>query len=408
MNLERTKPEQLAAGVMDYMPSQSAVAHEYAERLNAALARLGLTDRMTLPPAPNTAIDELPAVVDVPLRKTLSVLMGKAQQGDASALATLEWTAQVAESIFAGLHARDFAGDRPLALPSHESLATLSQGVDALLPRKISNGAWSLLADGTPSDGIDDGMSLVRLFCTDAFDSVTELKDDNEGWVCNKENYISKLVATFPNAEKLTIQSGQIIAVEKGGIISTLKEFNAPKVKSIVGAMQISIPNGIINAPLLETLTLSGYNNGWVGPMAKEIYMPKVTHITGYNRYFQGNTIIMQKWVLGTLKQLGWSQWGWTGSERADDLIHFEIGKGTAISLNFNFWTASNILSDSERLPIFLSNFKTYIAERVEDRTGKAALTLTLSAAVYEALEAQEGQTIIATLTNKNWTVASA
>lgn len=73
MNLERTKPETLAAGVMDYMPSQSAVAHEYAERLNAALARLGLTDRLTLPSAPATAIDELPAVVDVPLRKTLSV-----------------------------------------------------------------------------------------------------------------------------------------------------------------------------------------------------------------------------------------------------------------------------------------------------------------------------------------------
>ena len=184
MNLERTKPETLAAAALDLTPSQSLAAHDYAERLNAALARLGLTDRLTLPPAPNTAIDELPAVVDVPLRKTLSVLMGKAQQGDASALATLEMAAQVMESIFAGLHAR--ASVYPLALPSHESLATLSQGVDALLPRKISNGAWSLLADGTPSDGIDDGMSLVRLLCSDAADSVTELKDDNEGWVWNK------------------------------------------------------------------------------------------------------------------------------------------------------------------------------------------------------------------------------
>ena len=210
MNLERTKPETLAAGVMDYMP-QSLAAHEYAERLNAALARLGLTDRLTLPPAPNTAIDELPAVVDVPLRKTLSVLMGKAQQGDASALATLEWTAQVAESIFAGLHARDFAGDRPLDLPSHESLATLSQGVDALLPRKISNGAWSLLADGTPSDGIDDGVSLVRLFCTDAIDSVTELKDDNEGWVMNAVNYAcDKLASLFANLSKVTINCKKI------------------------------------------------------------------------------------------------------------------------------------------------------------------------------------------------------
>ena len=56
----------------------------------------------------------------------------------------------------------------------------------------------------------------------------------------------------------------------------------------------------------------------------------------------------------------------------------------------------------------FLSNFQTYIADRVADRTGQTALTLTLSAAVYETLQAQEGQTILATLTNKNWTVASA
>ena len=207
MNLERTKPETLAAGVMDYMP-QSLAAHEYAERLNAALARLGLTDRLTLPPAPNTAIDELPGVVDVPLRKTLSVLMGKAQQGDASALATLEMVAQLAESIFAGLHAR--ASVYPLALPSHESLATLSQGVDALLPRKISNGAWSLLADGTPSDGIDDGVSLVRLLCSSAADSVTELKDDNEGWTFSVSNELLTLMRQFLKLERVTFGCKEI------------------------------------------------------------------------------------------------------------------------------------------------------------------------------------------------------
>lgn len=56
----------------------------------------------------------------------------------------------------------------------------------------------------------------------------------------------------------------------------------------------------------------------------------------------------------------------------------------------------------------FLWNFQTYIADRVADRTGQGALTLTLSSAVYGVLQNQEGQTILATLTNKNWTVAQA
>jgi hypothetical protein len=44
----------------------------------------------------------------------------------------------------------------------------------------------------------------------------------------------------------------------------------------------------------------------------------------------------------------------------------------------------------------------------VEDMTGKVTLTLTLSSVVYAALEAQEGQTILGTLTSKNWNVAQA
>lgn len=185
MNIEQTKPEQLAAGVMDYTPSHSVVAQQYAERLNAALARLGLTDRVELGSAAEHAIPELPAVVDVPLRKTLSVLMGKATQGDGSALATLEYTAQIMEQIFAWIEARNFAGDRPLVLPSSKTLATLPEGVNALLPRKISNGAWEHFPDGTPSDGIEDGVSLVRLLC-DSRIQPTELIDDNIGWVMDK------------------------------------------------------------------------------------------------------------------------------------------------------------------------------------------------------------------------------
>lgn len=464
MNLERTKPETLAAGVMDYMPSQSAVAHEYAERLNAALARLGLTDRLTLPPAPNTAIDELPAVVDVPLRKTLSVLMGKAQQGDASALATLEWTAQVAESIFAGLHARDFAGDRPLALPSHESLATLSQGVDALLPRKISNGAWSLLSDGTPSDGIQDGMSLVRLLCSSAADSVTELKDDNEGWVMTKALPWS----TFPNVTKATLNcvDASIIIARANDVLT---EIHLPHLKTVKGSIGIvaNCPNiEILDLPNLETLQCTqhsySYDDVILGKIKgqREMVFPKLkSAYSTENCYtifnfteceilrfpeleyipYIGNA----RWIDGmdNLKELHMpkfkkvqSKAGWptlVGSTMANlhtivlgkiednlrqqnsdvsmivggaNLIHIEIGEGVAVSFNLNQWNPTSVLSDSERLTEFLSNFKTYIAERLSEQG--SGLTITLSQAVRDAIEGDP--TIAQIITSKGWTISPA
>lgn len=89
-----------------------------------------------------------------------------------------------------------------------------------------------------------------------------------------------------------------------------------------------------------------------------------------------------------------------------DNCIHLEFGEGTNVSLLLNNWSPTTAIA--EHLDEFLYNFQTYIADRVADRTGQSALTLTLSSAVYAALEAQEGQTILATLTSKNWTVASA
>ena len=61
-------------------------------------------------------------------------------------------------------------------------------------------------------------------------------------------------------------------------------------------------------------------------------------------------------------------------------------------------------MSMKNNLEQFLSNFLHFIAERVAEGN----YTLTLSAAVYAALEEQEGQTILALLNTKGWTVASA
>ena len=317
MNLDRIKPETLAAGVMDYMP-QSLAAHEYAERVNAALARLGLTDRLTLPPAPNTAIDELPAVVDVPLRKTLSVLMGKAQQGDASALATLEWTAQVAGRIFAGLHAR--ASVYPLALPSHESLATLSQGVDALLPRKISTG-WSvasLLADPT-CDGIDDGVSLVRLFCTDAIDSVTELKDDNEGWVWNK-------ALNFTNLKYIVANCIDILNIGNTSSLyqSSEAELHCPKVEST------DMSNNSAPPLRVSRMYFEGYKRGQY----------RIAGSSSWNNTITTYLYIGCKGEKSDLIRFWSYDDGNTFKNHAPNLVDVEIGEGACQNLNLHGLTS--------------------------------------------------------------------
>lgn len=432
MNLDRIKPETLAAAALDLTPSQSLAAHEYSEQLNAALARLGLTDRLTLPPAPNTAIDELPAVVDVPLRKTLSVLMGKAQQGDASALATLEWTAQVAESIFAGLHARDFAGDRPLALPSHESLATLSQGVDALLPRKISNGAWSLLADGTPSDGIDDGVSLVRLLCSDAADSVTELKDDNEGWV------MTKALPSLPNLEKVQLNC---VEMNNTRIVAptTITHLSMPFLKkaiydtSIVSYQNQGFVQDLscesVEFPSLVYVYVNGYGTFlsrfnqlkvarfpmlksfemlWQGgivaecALVEEIYMPVfdrfITSADGRNKLVI-DCPQLRKVVLGANVMTNKEYKTFVG---CPNLSHLEILNEVKESMFLSSWNPTTALA--ERLPEFLSNFKTYIAKRLSEQG--SGLTLTLSKEVYDVISADNE--IITIIHNKGWNIAQA
>ena len=162
-------------------------------------------------------------------------------------------------------------------------------------------------------------------------------------------------------------------------------------------------------------------------PILEELHMPVFRRINSYNvsnPSMIGNCPMLKKVILGAL-DVSMVQRGksllFSGCPR---VVHFEIGNSTNVSLNLNLWNPTMALrtdtdvedyvdlredmSFANNLEQFLYNFQTYLVDRLADRTGQSALTLTLSAEVYAALEAQEGQTILATLTNKNWTVASA
>ena len=69
---------------------------------------------------------------------------------------------------------------------------------------------------------------------------------------------------------------------------------------------------------------------------------------------------------------------------------------------NLSSWNPTTALA--ERLPEFLSNFKTYIAQRLTDKG--SGLTLTLSQAVRDAI--QQDPDIVNIITSKGWTISPA
>ena len=64
-------------------------------------------------------------------------------------------------------------------------------------------------------------------------------------------------------------------------------------------------------------------------------------------------------------------------------LIRLEFGEGVAISLNLAYWSPT---LDSSNLQQFLQNFRSFIVLRLANRKTTTALTLTLSANVYNAV----------------------
>lgn len=182
--------------------------------------------------------------------------------------------------------------------------------------------------------------------------------------------------------------------------IPTLEEcsriaIDCDKLKRVVCEGLTSITGGSYNPSLLA-------NN----PLLEYAYVPNITSYKVHGAWEGAGS--MQN--MPSLAELHIGKAVFTN--RNNDYLYALKNCGSLIKLviygdlNQNIYL--NSWNPTDKGTTFLSNFQTYIADRVADRTGQTALRLTLSAAVYEALQAQEDQTILATLTNKNWTVASA
>ena len=288
-------------------------------------------------------------------------------------------------------------GNEALGIPPAN--ANIPTAVSALRERKIC---------GVPE--APDGVSLPRLLCDSTIaDTITELIDDNIGWVMDKS------MTTALGATKVVLNCAETLQKGYdrwgGTLCQPNVEYHFPGLKKInPQPTGVDFNQQIVNCssqtydlhfPVLEEIA-AGSKFGIIGginaPNNTEpfsLYAPNLKRLRSGSYIFRAyNTCAtgVEKVVLGAIDT------NFTlisGAMSLPNLIHLEFGQGTSASLNLAGWTPT------DKGSLFLSNFRLYIADRLSDNgSGK---TLTLSQEVRDAIHAAGIDTII---TNKGWTIS--
>jgi hypothetical protein len=306
-------------------------------------------------------------------------------------------------------------------------------------------------ADGsTPTTtSLPDGMSLAQVICGkgDLLGKVVEIIDDNIGWTMtnnlptNITGSLTKLrlccayVLNWPASTYLptTLTEIEFPELISWGITSeyrplfiynnpNITELTFPKCKAIgMGfsydstSAEGTFIHGCSNLrkvsfPEMTTFGV-GIGDGMYGSdynilikaceNLEEVYMPKWNGYRSWRIVRQVPNL--RKLVLGVISIGVPALYGSTDYPFSScvNLVHLEI-QGCTVSLDLRSWNPTTALS--ERLPEFLSNFKTYIAQRLTDHG--SGLTLTLSQAVRDAI--QTDPEIVSIITSKGWTISPA
>ena len=313
-------------------------------------------------------------------------------------------------------------GNEALGIPPAN--ANIPTAVAALTQRHIDDGLTLTLPDGDGSpDGsptsLPDGLSLAQLLCgvspdgTDIASTITEIVDDNKGWTATKP------FGTFDNTKRLSLNC---VAIDNPNystffLTTPITELRLDHLKDFFFVSgNYRNTNGMMKGGMVERLETPMLErickrDGTAGaqtsflydcPNIKEWIAPKLSYIGC--EWVVDKCPNLEKVVFGTLTR----QWGNAYGNYANNftestskLIHLEIGAGTAISLNMIWWLPSE---ETLAKPEFLSNFKTYIAQRLTDKG--SGLTLTLSQAVRDAI--QQDPDIVNIITSKGWTISPA
>ena len=307
-------------------------------------------------------------------------------------------------------------GNEALGIPAAN--ANIPAALTALRNRDMSSGLTLTLSDGTTTQA-PDGISLAQLLCTTLADTITELKDDNVGWVLSPSK-MRQMTPLFANTRKATLQCRGTLELSTIQNLEHLEELSIPFIEganvSSAGSDSATGATGCI-----RNLTA-----------LKKLYAPKLSNATWggngnqYSAIITGCTELQEAWI-GKVTNSNYPGWGgskWViqycenlqylhvegfvtnnctvRSGQNNNLVLIEICKEQAESCNLNWWNPTTALA--ERLDEFLANFKTYIAHRLTDQG--SGLTLTLSPAVRDAI--QTDPEIVSIITSKGWTISPA
>ena len=324
-------------------------------------------------------------------------------------------------------------GNAEYGIPSRLSQLTDLPDAPALLAdRKINNG------ENTP-----DGISLAHLLADPS--SIKELIDDNAPYTTTRIPW-----SYLPYVEKVRCNISSISGIHNFITLSTLKELRLDEIELVnlnagrghgLGFMSDTDIEEVEFPKLKEIRTheLGANNLSWFiftrCSKLKKAHFPVLTSLNYYNRgeytdHYVGNCPLLEE-LRFPLLTTNWQSSNLAGTKsgtnfgyNCPNLILFEIGQGYKNSLYLAGWSPTMALrtdTDAEdyvdlredmtlenNLQQFISNFKTYIAERLTDNgTG---LTLTLSQEVRNAIHAAEDEYGIENIiiTQKGWTISPA
>lgn len=300
-------------------------------------------------------------------------------------------------------------GSETYGIPSRlDQLTDLPSAPLLVADRKISNGG--------AEDGIVDGMSLAHLLCSAASSEVTKLIDDNHGWT---------MIRTLPTLGSYThVLLG--CKYMTGNIkITSLSALQSLKFPDLVSISFSGVPGPssyeyygffrLLNAvtelefPMLEVVTIGGYGSfisemplvtklsfpnfkewqgTWTGGLVysmqglTELEVPNLSYVGGGGSGRQSFVIDCPNLTRALVGP------GFTGSYGSvfagcTALIDLEFSRIATTSQKLTGWSPT---LDSSNLQQFLSNFRSFIVLRLANRKSTTALTLTLSAAVYNAV----------------------
>ena len=242
----------------------------------------------------------------------------------------------------------------------------------------------------------------------------------------------------FPNSNKVHLGCGEIqVPFEYAGgvVFGSDEEYKFTALKKITPSTAGGFGHGIFNGDVqshdidlgdTEEIATGGFFGlircwGSTTDYRYALIARKLRKCSSLFSRYTDSQIGITKVVLGKIETNNFQPYYIYGSAvRTPNLIHWEFGKDTAVSLNLRHWKPTNALDASRtdlieegstaanNLQQFLSNFKTYIAERLTDKGTR--LSLTLSQKVRNAIHADEHEYGIENIiiTQKGWTISPA